>query len=542
MGYHCPPRGAARAGPHMLKVLLAYRCPDEGFDDPRFAALPSGLPWLAASARESGAETTVANFSRLSWKDVERFVGELKPDLVGVSAWPANKKESGRLLRVCRKLAPESVLVAGGPIVDIRAHELLRRWGEADALIAGEGELAFGRLCAEVREAGREGIERVEGLVRRGEAGVRAAAPLSELDGLPAPRTDGALAGVDPQRDLRWVVATRPRGTALNPSPPALRSGRSIAKEVVGLRKRFGLVDFSLLGPGLVADRSLLPALAGELQAAKAGARWELTAELADLLPRSEPARDRALLRDALLDAAAAGCRRVRLCLESGSAAVTRRRQDLAAASETLRAAGLLPVLSLRVGDPELGAGEEIEELRGLVRALRPVECELEIRIRPEAAPAPEPAGGEEPEARTEDPRLRLERVAEALEPTLREARRSARPGPRELEARRVRGGGGAWLELDWGDYRAASGDPAEAERHYRAAAEIEPWSPHPWLRLAKLAARRDGEGEVAALREVLHRVPEHGGARERLEELRRERPRARRGGRRRGGGKHSGT
>ena len=70
-----------------------------------------------------------------------------------------------------------------------------------------------------------------------------------------------------------------------------------------------------------------------------------------------------------------------------------------------------------------------------------------------------------------------------------------------------------------------------EAERHLRKAAELEPWSAQAWLRLAALLARRDAAAEREALREVLHRVPHHAGARARLDELRA--GSSRRGGRR---------
>ena len=86
----------------MLNVLLAYRCPDEGLDDPRLATLPAGLPWLAASARAAGASVTLANFSRLSWKDVERFLEDAAPDLFAVSAFSTNRRPSARLVRLAR--------------------------------------------------------------------------------------------------------------------------------------------------------------------------------------------------------------------------------------------------------------------------------------------------------------------------------------------------------------------------------------------------------------------------------------------------------
>jgi predicted Zn-dependent protease len=108
-----------------------------------------------------------------------------------------------------------------------------------------------------------------------------------------------------------------------------------------------------------------------------------------------------------------------------------------------------------------------------------------------------------------------------ALEPALREACRSAAPGPRDLQALERATGPSAWLDMEWGDYRAHVGDLAEAERCHVRAAEREPWSAQPWLRLAGLRERRgDRAGAAQALRAVLERVPRHQGAMERLDEL----------------------
>jgi len=521
----------------MLNVLLAYRCPDEGLDDPRFATLPAGLLWLAASARAAGASVTVANFSRLPWKDVERYLSEAAPDLFAVSAFSANRRPSARLVRLAKKLRPETVIVAGGPHATALPGELLRRWKQLDAVLMGEAEQAFGDLCRMLPDGGRRRIASGPGLVARDRPVEWSPTPVADLDSLSAPRGDLEMAGVEPERDLRWVVMSRLRGDAERPQAPALRSVDGAVKEMLQRRKRFGLVDFSLLGTGLVADRNFLPALARELQSAKVGVSWEISAAAMEFEPRQGERRDRERIRRGLEDAALAGCRRVRFDLHSRQAPLETGRRLLATASEALRTAGILPVANLQVGDVELRSGEELDELRALLRALRPADVDLEPRpVLPGHPDVPLEAWFEDDRAvLMEAGEARVGKVAEVLEPSIREVVREARLLPRELEARGVRGGG-AWLQIDWGDYRASSGDFEEAVRHYEKAAELEPWSAQPWLRLASLGARRGADGEREALREVLHRVAHHGASRQRLEELRAESERGRRSGRPRRG------
>jgi hypothetical protein len=523
----------------MLNVLLAYRCPDEGLDDPRLATLPAGLPWLAASARAAGARVTLANFSRLSWRDVERFLTEAAPDVLAVSTFSANRRPSARLVRLGRKLRPEAVTVAGGPHATAIPGELLRRWKQLDGVLVGEAEQAFGELCRVVAAEGRSGLPQVAGLIGRDQRPDRSTKPVADIDSLAPPPVDLEMAGVEPERDLRWVVMSRARGDAERKLPPALRSAGGAVKEMLQRRKRFGLVDFSLLGVGLAAHRNILPAFAQELNEAKAGVSWQFTATGAEFEPQAEGKRDRQRVRKALELAALAGCRRVRFDLHSGQAPLDTARRQLATASEALRSAGLLPVANLQIGDVDLRSGQELDELRTLLRALRPVEVDLEPRpVLPGHPDVPLEAWFEdERPVLMEAGEARVGKVAEVLEPSIREVVREARLRPRDLESRGMRGNT-AWLQIDWGDFRKANGDHAEAARHYHQAAELEPWNAHPWLRLAKLAASREGEGEREALREVLHRVSCHSGARERLDELRSEAERGRRSGRPRRGGR----
>src|SRR5204863_9204149 len=62
-----------------------------------------------------------------------------------------------------------------------------------------------------------------------------------------------------------------------------------------------------------------------------------------------------------------------------------------------------------------------------------------------------------------------------ALELTLREIVRSARPASRDLDALDAADPGSAWGEIEWGDWPASIGDLEEAERRYRRPAEAEP-------------------------------------------------------------------
>lgn len=520
-----------------MRVLLAYRSHEDGAE-PEGLTLPAGLVLQDADLRESGYRPSLANFSRLGWRDVQRYLDEQAPDVIAVSMMTPNRRVAARLIRLARRTCPEALTVAGGPHARALAGPLLERVRELDAVVLEEGVGALGQLCAAFGAARRRPVDAVPGVLTRTRPAARRRSGFVRLPRLEATLRDLDAAGVEPVRDLRWVVASLRTGDAVHHREP-----EDVAADVADLRSVLGLVDVTVLGPGLAAERHRLGALSAALLRRKAGASWELCAEPEDLVPVEGAAGDERALRAALRMAHRAGCRGVHLAVDAGGIAgrgleLTRL---LAHAGEELRRSGLDPVLTLRVGVPDQDPAH-LESLRQLVRALRPRRARIEPRL---ALPDPGPVGSaDEAKERAqpwfEDERglipaagaRQLELASRSLEVTLRDVCRSARTGPRDLEVLRTRSPDDPWVEIAWGDYRAGHDDPREAERHYRRAAALEPSNPHPWLRLAVLAERSGDAGlRVAALREVLGRVPRHEGARTGLRAGRRERSRNRRRG-----------
>src|SRR5690606_36633360 len=75
------------------------------------------------------------------WTLVERILA-LEPKLVGVGVYVWNAKESLQLVRMLKALAPEIVVVVGGPEVshEVDQQEICR---QADFVVRGERETAF---------------------------------------------------------------------------------------------------------------------------------------------------------------------------------------------------------------------------------------------------------------------------------------------------------------------------------------------------------------------------------------------------------------
>jgi len=504
-----------------MKVLLAWRAPD---DDPDVAAprvLPAGLPWLAASLRTAGHDATVVNFSRLSWKAVQKFLVEQAPDVVGVSCLTSNRGVALRLCRLVRRCRPEARVVLGGPHASALGPAILARVREIDAILLGESERTLVDLCERLIASPSRPIGPAAGVLVRGE--VASPAPPVDLDALARPIRGLQGAGIVPERDLVHVVAARERRDGA-----AIRAPAGVAEELRELRDEFGVVDVSLLGPALLRNTGWLAELADTLLAAGTHVRFTLTGDLVALSPG---ARDEALEASLLL-AFRAGCRGIRLELTTEEALVADR-ESLTEASRVLHAAFLPPHVTLRLVPTDAEPGAVLEALRGALRALRPATGLVEAA---ELLPGT-PEWSELVAARDMDetfwfederaaiplmPPGAVERLRSSLEPVLRDLARAVRPGPRDLDTLEARSPCAA-THLLWGDFRAAHGDRDEAERRYREAGALEPANPFPWLALATLFRRPKGDKrrEIAALEQVLRRVPRHAEALERLERLR---------------------
>jgi hypothetical protein len=504
-----------------MKVLLAWRAPDDDPDLTSPRVLPPGLPWLAASLREAGHDATVVNFSRLSWKAVQNFLTAQAPHVVGVSCMTSNRGVALRLCRVARRCQPQAKIVLGGPHASALGPAILARVREIDAIVLGEGERTLVDLCARLAVDPASPILGAAGLLVRGESPSPAALP--DVDGLARPVRGLQGAGIVPERDLVHVVAARQR-----PQGAAVRAPAGVAAELRELRDEFGVVDVSLVGPSLLRETAWLGGLAETLLASGTHLRFTLTGDLAALSPA---ARDEALEASLLL-AFRAGCRGVRLELTTEEA-LTADRVALSEASRVLHAAGLPPHVTLRLVPTDAEPGTVLEALRGALRALRPATGLVEADELLPATPAWDELVAEREMDETfwfEDERGAIpllapgavERLRSSLEPVLRDLARSVKPGPRDLDALEARAPCAA-THLLWGDFRAAHGDRDEAERRYREAGALEPANPFPWIALATLFRRPKGDKgrEAAALEQVLRRVPRHAEARERLDRMR---------------------
>jgi anaerobic magnesium-protoporphyrin IX monomethyl ester cyclase len=128
----------------MLKILLIR--PDYSTVIERTP--PLGLLYLAAVARrEFGAEVRLwdPQIDRKPEGALDKTVRDFQPDVIGISSLTGQKREARKIAGQCRKNAPQSKIILGGPYATVMPFDAIQD-ACVDYVVIGEGERVFTNL------------------------------------------------------------------------------------------------------------------------------------------------------------------------------------------------------------------------------------------------------------------------------------------------------------------------------------------------------------------------------------------------------------
>lgn len=121
----------------------------------RYAHASLGLRYLRANLDELHARSEIAEF--VIGQKIEEIVEKLlarKPVILGLGVYIWNVEESTRLVAQLKVLAPQLLIVLGGPEVSYESNQQ-RICSLADYVISGWGELSFATLCRQLLNGDR---------------------------------------------------------------------------------------------------------------------------------------------------------------------------------------------------------------------------------------------------------------------------------------------------------------------------------------------------------------------------------------------------
>src|SRR5947199_9700599 len=102
---------------------------------------------------------------------VERFVREMKPDVVGLSVMTFQRHTAKKIIALIRRLNPAARIVAGGydPSLDADAY-MDNSYAPVDFIVRGEGEITFRQLLRSIEN--NSGFDSIAGLSYRRDGNV----------------------------------------------------------------------------------------------------------------------------------------------------------------------------------------------------------------------------------------------------------------------------------------------------------------------------------------------------------------------------------
>ncbi|HQO04034.1 MAG TPA: radical SAM protein [Spirochaetota bacterium] len=226
-----------------MKVLLTYLCNYEDRMDYHMSLMPVGVAAIGAFLEQKGHRVTIANFSKTGHRQAVKKIGDMAPDIAGISVFTHNRRESLKLVRALKKAHPRILVVIGGPHATFLADEILRRYPEIDYIIQGEGEEAFLRII--------NALEHDTPLLSK----IVPQTPVGSLDTLPAPSGfSGPMIDVNINEEFKYIITSRgcPHHCSFCCSPQfwqrkvRFRSPDRIMKEVESLYRKHGIIYFSI--------------------------------------------------------------------------------------------------------------------------------------------------------------------------------------------------------------------------------------------------------------------------------------------------------
>ncbi|MBD3824094.1 MAG: DUF4080 domain-containing protein [Epsilonproteobacteria bacterium] len=115
----------------------------------RYTHTSLALRYLLANLHELQESAQIQEFTiNDAIQSVAEAILAAKPRIIGIGVYIWNAKETHELIHILKKVAPEIIIVLGGPEV---SHEPFRvDFSHADYIIQGEGEVSFYQLCRDI--------------------------------------------------------------------------------------------------------------------------------------------------------------------------------------------------------------------------------------------------------------------------------------------------------------------------------------------------------------------------------------------------------
>jgi len=309
----------------------------EGDLDPDFYQTPYGLFSLGAQALRAGHQVKVINLSAFPWGEVDAVLRDLDAELFGMSCWTANRRGVALAARAIRRHHPGAHIIVGGPHATPLYRELLAHVPEIDTVSLGESEGQFLELVERLEKG--TGFTGIPGLACRRDGAIEVSgdrASIADLDSLASPQDYFDTHILMTSRGCPWACTFCGAETTW---------GRGFRGQSVGYvldalaqaTSRLPVKMIQIKDDTFTTNKKRVIELCRGIRERKLGFFWSCDTRV-DLL--TEP-----LLREMRL----AGCERLSLGVESGSAAILKNIDKKITVDEIIESTELAKQFGIRV-------------------------------------------------------------------------------------------------------------------------------------------------------------------------------------------------
>jgi len=147
------------------------------------------IRYLKAFCRELPVAIELKEFSIND--NLDRVAGEIYrqcPDILGLSCYIWNIKETLMLVDTMKKVLPSCKIILGGPEVSFESYSLMKEYPAIDAIVRGEGEETFHEFIQKMLDGGA--LHEIKGLTFRNQNNIienEDRTLISDLDQIPFP-------------------------------------------------------------------------------------------------------------------------------------------------------------------------------------------------------------------------------------------------------------------------------------------------------------------------------------------------------------------
>ncbi len=329
-----------------------------------------GIAYLSGALLRAKIEVKVLDLNHgvMSDREIETFLSDFQPHVIGISIKTAAYKSSIEMARKTKRICPEAIHIAGGPHVTLAYEEFLRDNREFDAAFIGESERSIVEFSNRLEaESPYDGINGVAYIGRKGKLHLSPSKPEENLESLAFPRFE-PFYNVDPSQEPYHILTSRgcPHLCvfccvhAISGRKWRFRSPENIIAELEQAVMRYGIKEFEVDDDNFTLNMDRAKEFCRQLSRMKLGLKW--------FCPNGIRA-DRLDSELALL-MADTGCHSVALGIESGNQDVLKmvkkgeRLEDIAKAVGYLKKAGIHTMGYFIIGLPGSTFETEIETMR----------------------------------------------------------------------------------------------------------------------------------------------------------------------------------